>query len=352
MPRFFRSDLSGEFSVNHTWEDFIHTASAQHSVHTAQSISLINQLTWYPQNKLVIDAGVNYQWQRLDSTETGTQNEHSGGASLRAEYQLLPRLSLHPSLALSIREGTAVPVPKLGVVWNPHDAVTVQNNYYRVFAFPGFEDKYWSEEGIETMSGNPDLKNEDGIGVDVVVQWQPAARSSVNASLYATWVHDAISWTQDNGRWHPANISEAAFFGVDLSARYEFPLPLDWLPKLSASFSYYYLLTRIMTGALDFSSGILMPYTPMHRFAVSLEAPVSVGTFRLDGRFEGKRYTETSNTISLKPYFLLDLGFDWRVAAGHSVFVRLNNLLNTPYQSQYDRPMPGITVQIGVSGQR
>jgi vitamin B12 transporter len=351
-PRAFRDDLASEASLTHTWSRIGYERDGvTPSAHDEHSVIAINRWNWYALRNLTLNMGGDYHYTRMDSTDSGLHEGHDGGLSLTAEFQPHEAFLIIPSVKLAFNGNTGgaefVPVPKFGWVWQVSDTIGLKNNYFRSFKFPDFDDLYWAGGGF---TGNPDLKSEDGWGMDFTAAYQ-SETFSAEATLFAQWTNDSIHWSNADGSWKPQNISEAAFFGIDSNLRVTLPRMVSWLAKSVLSLSYQYLASYLLSGALTFASNRRIPYMPAHTVGASLEIPWTSGSLLLAAHYESLRYTETSNIAKLDPYFLLNLTLNQEINKTISAFMALRNLLNASYQSMLDYPMPGFSATLGIKAQ-
>ncbi|GHU31086.1 hypothetical protein FACS1894172_05410 [Spirochaetia bacterium] len=342
LPRAFRDDMAGGAQFSYVWNRFEYEDNST-LVHESTTISLDGRLDWFVNQKLTAHGAFSYRFSGIDSTNVGTQSGQDGGFSLSGNYAISEKMILFPELTLLFRDREFIPVPKVGIVWQLSDSISIKNNYYRVFRFPAFEDLYWDEAGL---FGNPDLKSEDGWGGDLSFLYTKSV-FQVDLSLFATGIRDAILWNNAGGSWQPDNVGAAALFGG--SARIRGKIPVQWenVESLTAALSYEYLLSYLLSGSFQFSDSLRMPYMPAHTAGFSLEISGPKFSFTVTGHYESTRFTETTNTIRLAPFFILNLGYTQTIHSNFSVFARINNLLNTRYFSQYDSPQTGFTLTIG-----
>jgi vitamin B12 transporter len=355
-PAAFRDDITVEASVSYAGQRIGYEDPASSaSLHTLRSLQSANRWAWYAAPDFTLKAGGNYAYHYLDSTNTGIKDTHNGSAYLTGEWER--GVLLVPSVTLVFDGGNVVPIPKLGIAWRVSETFSLNNNYFRVFKFPTFNDRYWS--GDATAQGNPGLRSEDGWGVDIGASY--AGAFALDAAVYASYIRDSIHWRSINNVWQPVNIGEAAFFGADVRIQKEFSLSkggnaasnTTGITAIIPSFSYQYLLSYILTEDFTFASNIRMPYMPDHAFSAAIEARWNTvsgkqGSVRLSGHYTGARYTETLNVIRLKPYVLLNATINQRITAHVTAFLVLRNILNVSYVSVQDYPMPGFTATVGV----
>jgi vitamin B12 transporter len=346
MPRAGHDNLSTEASLAYGWSSLGYEEPLTDSLHRLQSLTAINRWNWYVTPKLTLRISGDYRYNYIDSTNIGFQDSHEGGLSSAAEYAPIKKLLLVPSVKVIFNGPNIVPVPKFGLVWYAADFLTLKNNYYRSFKFPDFNDRFWA--GDATARGNPDLKNEDGFGADLIVEYRQKKLFTLESAFYTEWMRDSIHWRSLLGVWEPQNVGEAAFFGWDSRIRSDFS---DWF---ILSFSYQYLLSYVLTGDLTFASDIRMPYMPAHTIGGAVElrwktkSKTAVGSVTLNGLYEGMRYTETLNISRIEPRFILNLLLNQKTGRNLTIFTAVHNILNASYVSSQGYPMPGISMTLGL----
>ncbi len=321
-------------SDNQTFE------SSEHKVNT---VTLTNRWTWYTFDNLFMKFSGDYTFHHLNSTDIGNVHRHSGGVSANAEYYPIDNFTIIPSVKLLLQENHIVPLPKIGFLFTPIHELRIKHNWFRGFKFPNFNDLYWKGDG---GVGNPDLKPEDGIGTDIIIEYSKKNILFANASLYATYQQNSIHWRPLPGSttWTPQNVGEAFLWGSDIQ------LTSDFTSLFTLSLNYSLLMSYILTGDYTFESEVRMPYMPMHRIGLSVKVPWSSGNIVISGNYEGERHN-TSYMLDedLDAYFLLDARVNQNIGEHVTVYGSINNILNEDYVMVEGYPMPKLHVKIGVS---
>ena len=351
MPRAFHDDFSMELILGHNWKRLSYEPGGISSCHDEHNLSLINRWGWYPGTEFTLRFGGDYRFINIDSTNTGIHNAHRGGLYVTPEYSPTRSLLLIASVK-GITDGRdIVPVPKIGAAWTVNDKLTLKNNYFRSFKFPDFDDLYWVQDGY---MGNPDLENEDGWGIDLTAEFS-LDDFNFDSTVYWQWTDKSIHWSNASGAWRPENYGVGAFIGWDNSLDYTLPFSPGSFGKPVLNFSWVFQLSWLLSGDLDFSDNIRIPYMPMHTLGLSLELPWVTtnkklpGAMNISGRFESLRYANTGNTMGLDPCLILNLTYNQMLNKNLGLFGKINNALNTRYFSYADYPMPGISVTFGMN---
>ncbi|MDR2096102.1 MAG: TonB-dependent receptor [Treponema sp.] len=350
MPRAFRDDLATEASLSHTWKTLTYEPPTDaSSLHDEHIITAINRWSWYPLSWLALKGGGDYRYSGLDSTDMNWRDQHDGGLYLTFEIKPVEQFLIVPSIKAIFNSNGAsqvVPMPKLGFAWFATEYLTIRNNYFRSFKNPDFEDLYWPAQ--TDVAGNPDLKPEDGWGVDLGAAYQYKI-FSLDTTLFAQYTSDSIHWAPgSDGTWRPSNVGEAAFFGLDGKISVAIPLPKGPFIKIIPSLTYQYMLSYMLSYGYDFSSEKRIPYMPDHTVGFSLDLLWKTGSFLISGHFESERYTDTANITVLDSHFLLNANINQKIGDNLTAFAVFRNLLNASYQSLSEYPMPGITMTLGM----
>jgi len=351
MPRIFRDNLAMEASLGSYFTKRDYTSPADiFSRHEQQNITVINRWNWYISKQFALKNGFDYRFIYLDSTDIGNRNRHDGGIYLTAEYKPVQQFMIIPSIkAVFTSKGDTLftAVPKLGLLWNVTDSFALKNNYFRSFKFPDFEELYWGDSG--NVTGNPDLKPEDGWGGDIGFSWRYKKLFSFESTFFTHWLKNSIHWYSGTGGiWRPENVGEAIFFGLDSKLRFEIPVSLGQVKKIIPSISYQYLLSYLLSFGYNFADDKRIPYSPMHTIGGSLEIPWESGSVIISGHYESLRYNDRANITQLKPHFLLNATVNQKIGENLTIFGVLRNILNESYESFSDYPMPGITLIMGL----
>jgi vitamin B12 transporter len=354
MPRVFRGDLAAEASLGYSFNRRNYTSPANvFSRHDQQNFTAINRWNWETNDKLTLKSGFDYRFINLDSTDIGSRDRHDGGIYLTAEYKPVKQFVIIPSVKTVFTNKGGVlftAVPKLGLLWNVNDSLTLRNNYFRSFKFPDFEELYWSDGGEAFGNvGNPDLKPEDGWGADIGISWSNKHLINFKSTFFTHRLKDSIHWYQAaNGIWRPENAGDAVFFGLDNKMSFEIPVNLGKIKKIIPSVSYQYLLSYLLSFGFDFTDNKRIPYSPVHTIGGSLEIPWDGGSVIINGHYESERYNDRANITKLKPYFLLNANINQKAGKNLTIYAVLRNILNESYESFIDYPMPGFTLTVGL----
>jgi vitamin B12 transporter len=314
-------------------------------------LTAINRWSWYPSQEITIRTGADWRFLYVN-TESPTELKpvktgNQGGLYITSEYKLLKNLLIAGSVKGATNTKQVAVVPKLGLRWQLNSLVTLKNNYFRSFKFPDFDDLYYrSMDG--TMSGNPNLKPEDGWGADIVGEFEPGKYFSFTSTAFWQWTTESIHWTKSQGgHWSPENVGTACFTGVDFRPVFSFPLKKWKFTSLKIGANYQFQFSWLLSEDLDFGDSFRIPYMPMHIIGGSVNLNWETGSFMVSAHYETTRYADTTNQIVLNPYCIAHATLNQDIGKYFTFFASLRNILNAKYESFAGYHMPGISLVCG-----
>lgn len=268
-------------------------------------------------------------------------------AAPELEWKPLPRLAVLGGVQLD----TEVPLslsgaqpgfgagPMLSGVFTPHDSVTVTFTAARRTRFPTLRERFSEAMGFSLP--NPALRPEAAWHFGVAASWRPVEPLQLEASLWDAEVEGLIEAVRvEGGLTQLQNISQARMAGGELSA--------GWRSALGRLRAGYVLQS---TQRLSAPAGVL-EYRPMHQAVVDgavtpwpwLE--VWAGVRVMSERAFTHPDTRVSSTLPAAAVL------DARVELGPASirgWVRVTNLLDADYSTEYGFPMPGRQVMAGLT---
>jgi vitamin B12 transporter len=346
----FMDKIALEASFSHNWETMGYEPPVgKSSFHDEHTIMAVNRWKWDILSGLTARAGWDYRYITLDSTDIGKRDQNDGGLYIICELSPTEKILIAPSVKAVFNSSggfSIVPVPKLGVAWFAAQNLTIKNNYFRSFKYPAFNDLYWPAQG--EYEGNPDLKPEDGWGADLGASFKYKI-FNMDASVFAQYTKDSIHWASNGGIWRPSNVGAAVFLGFDGKISIDIPLAKGLFNKIRPSFSYQFMLDRLLSYGYNFADEKRIPYMPDVKFVFSIDIPWKSGAMFVSANYEGKRYTDTANSPSaaLEPVFTLNLNVNQKINDNLALFCGIRNLLNSSYESFADYPAPGVNITLG-----
>lgn len=237
----------------------------------------------------------------------------------------------------------------------------------RAFRATTLNERYWRP------GGNPDLRPEMSTsysaGVLVAVGgWDTSRKIRLNLDAFDQRVAEWVQWTPDavTGVWSPRNLRRVRSRGIEGSLELE-PRAFRRRLETTLHLAGQVLQTQKTVGAPTDPDpvGVQLPLVPVRSGSATLTQHYLLRRYPLRLRADltstagSWRFTNGSGTEQLPAYGLLNAGIggEWRFCEPPDaerrrratlLSVRFDgfNLLNTTYQSQPNRPMPGHSWQL------
>ena len=288
---------------------------------TRDSLSLQND--WRITEQQMATVGVDYREDRVSGTIDYSRDQRDA-LGVFGEYQAQVGAV---DLTLSLRHdeyaelgGHGTGNVALGYLFDT--GLQVSLAYGTAFKAPSFNDLYYPN------FGNPDLQPERAqsweVGINGALPLGATLDGRWEINLYQTEIDDLIGY--DNQTWSAANIQRARLRGLEASTEATYGA---W--RLSTNLTLLDPENR-SAGAL---SGKRLPRRAEQSLEIDLERQFDRWSVGGTLFANGRRYDDLANRDRLGGYALLDLRTEYRVTADWRVQVRLDNALDTDYQTAY-----------------
>jgi vitamin B12 transporter len=227
----------------------------------------------------------------------------------------------------------------------------------RHFSRPGLNDLYWNP------GGNSNLNPEIGWTADALIAWDFSNKSVKNkgqlhavisAEAWYSQISDWIQWAPSaSGFWQAYNLAEVQSRGAALRVTLSGNMGL----KTKWTFNSSYTFTKAKT-TLDNNEDAFLLYNPQHIGNSSFRIKSKDWSVELNSSYSGQRHTSTDGFSPLAGYGELACQFNYSwlpngalstAIPGIELLFRIDNLLNTYYESVRSRPMPGRTYRVGLA---
>jgi outer membrane receptor protein involved in Fe transport len=245
-----------------------------------------------------------------------------------------------------------------GVRYHANDKLSFYTNAGTSFVAPSLKSVggtiALSDLGVAGRDGhlpNPDLEPEEGIGSDLGVHWQPAARLKLGARGFYNIIDDQIVQivvTQNPSQSQDINAGDTTSYGVALELRHDF---LDWLGWFA---NYTYTHTEISNDNDPDQDGAQVPFVPEHmgNIGMDLRLPYNM-TASVYLHLAGEIYDSSSkqNRTGFDSYELLNASIKKRVVDSQSYrldgYVELYNITDNQFKMPWQFQDPGFSALVG-----
>ena len=221
--------------------------------------------------------------------------------------------------------------PRLTTIAELSDNVKISANAAKGWRSPTFNELYYPTDAWG-MHGNSNLKPEEAIGYDLGLEYK---MNGFNCTLtgFSSETTNLISW----GMIMPTNIGKSSQSGLEVEVGGKV------IDGLFHKLNYTYL------WAQDTENNIILNYRPCNTINYSLNyfAPLDI-MFDADVKYVSSQETWDFTTPKLPEYATIDLKAS-RNFGTYSLWVKGLNLTNTRYQTRLGYPLPGISVESGIT---
>lgn len=198
----------------------------------------------------------------------------------------------------------------------------------RNFRSPTLNDIYWQP------GGNQDLQSENSYQID----WGQTINIgavTLQTNLYWTEISNMIRWLPtENGLWSVENTEEVSVKGIEISG--QIPIKNNWFP-ITVHLGYNF------NESVNKNTNKQLVYTPKHKLFGGWNINYRNFVFNVQGYFNGKVYTTTSNSENyrIEPYGILNATIGYNFNHTIRLFGTVRNLTDSHYENVENRPMPG-----------
>ena len=208
--------------------------------------------------------------------------------------------------------------PKFALNYNADNKTQVYASWGRVYKAPTADDLYYSQPAWG-MYGNPNLKPESGYTETLGITHQFDSKTSIQASIFQSEIHDAIRWVYGAGGSMPENMNQEKRRGFELSITKTFNKA--W----SMDAGYSYIRTELDTG-----SGLKVDPQNAQPNGYRLGLHYAQGAWKsnLLGTFGSGLNTTYFPTHS---YAVIDFNVSYDINKLMTVYFKVNNLTNQEY---------------------
>jgi TonB-dependent receptor len=250
-------------------------------------------------------------------------------------------------------------LPSLHLKYMPGTKTNIRASYFRSVNRPGFFEivpyKVVNEEYQER--GNPDLKHAVADNIDLRYEWYPRQGEQLMGGVFYKQIQNPIEYTlqRDPVRgqdifYAPGNYGTAHNYGIELDAIKFFR---KWGIKANYTYTHSAITTpksmRIRNEGGDLQTINVEQTRPMYgqadhiaNLAVLFKDARHGWDIQLAGNYTGERIVTVSqfvdNDFWQKPFVQLDFSLEKTFGEHWALFVKANNLLNTPMEVYMKTP--------------
>ena len=341
---------------------------------TSYNFGNISQFDIQLSKKNYLISGVDLQWNVVRSSPEsilyGNQQMNNFGAFVQDHHKIL--VDNNKNTILSTTAGIRVDYnkfvglsrfyqvsPKISLLYAPVVSNVILENMSfrflvgRAFRAPSIAELYFKKElfGGFDFIFNPNLKPEEMISLEFGFRKQYEKRFTLDFSVYINEYDNMIQYVNIGGGlygpFQVQNIAKAQIRGLEFLIDYSSGLNLFHKP-----FGYAFGFNYSLIDARDLSGNRknnFLPYKPKHIINFSTDLNYRGFNLNLNGKYISKVDEDLFYKLEEPDeYFLLDMKLSKQLFANASVFIAVNNLLNSTYQELERTQAPNRNFNSGV----
>jgi len=189
---------------------------------------------------------------------------------------------------------------------------------------------------------NPNLDVEKNWNTELGIKYKNPKSGNINLSLYYSKVRNMITAVPvSNTQSQFQNIGSVTFYGFELNYQHMFQY-------FNLETNYTYLSSKNNSDTTTDK----LEYRPEHSFNIILSDSYTMGfSWNLESSFISQRYGINSDTrlwVTLPDYTIFNLRIAQKFLKKYSAFIRVNNIADKYFESEYGFPQAGRNFVIGI----
>lgn len=268
------------------------------------------------------------------------------------KYQLTDRWKISLIGRQNFNEGYRTPfVPSLGseisLLSDSTQHLTFRLLAGKSFRLPTLNERFW-------VSGDPNIRPEQGNNVEGGFDYSVKRsfwEGKTSVTYYAMWMNDWILWQPGVPEWYPSNVKKVNFSGIEWTTDFSVPFSNG---SFRAGWSYTYSRAINQTALSEYSRAVgkQLPYSPRHSGVLYSDVSWKRWSLLSGITATGKRFIGDDNVDFLEPFSLVNIGLNRGILLKdkHSFLIgfKINNLLDTQFETYQNRAMPGINYEANI----
>lgn len=304
-----------------------------------------------------VTSGINHTWERGKIEEYGAS---SPKRRRTAVYAALRYKTTRITSVLSAREELVdaqliAPAVSTSLEYQFRHWIVLVGNSSASYRIPTFNDLYWTGAGA---FGNRDLKVERSWSHEAGVRLQGIMLHNMmltnTTSLFSNHVDNWIQWTPVLQTWTPVNLKKVWSRGLESATGLQHKLR-SWHHHLEVLYTFSRTTnTEVYATANQAELDKQLFFTPAHEASLRTTWTSRRWTLMATLAFTGRQFTDAGNTpyLAMQPYHVLNSWAGFRHVLGNvdgQLFLEVNNLLDTSWETRPGYPMPGRNFKCGVN---
>ncbi len=229
----------------------------------------------------------------------------------------------------------------VGLSYKVNENVGLHINASKKNRFPTLKEFYSQTVGRDVA--NPDLNVEESINSELGINYKLSSGILLNANIFYSSIDELINLViLDDGLRQYQNIGKAEMKGAEIGLN----LNVD---DFSMNLAYTYLSAKNVS---DDAQSEILEYRPEHVLYLVPSYQFSFGTeLRAELFFVGGKYgvdADLREFVEMDNYLLTNFRASHTIFENYTLYVRVNNLADIYYETEYGFPQPGREFFVGL----
>src|SRR5690554_592808 len=279
-------------------------------------------------DKIKLNTIIDFTQNKGKGSDIRSEKRQIGSGSLMFKHLISGKFLYEIALRKEITDNYESPLLySLGIKYNVTDFYSAKFNASKNFRIPTFNDLYW------VTGGNSDLKPETSYQAEITNEFR-IKNFKISLTGFYNRLEDMLRWIPSGSLWNPTNTDEVEIFGFEAGLSYSKNIGKHTV-ELNGNYGH--------TSSKDKKTDKYLVYVPVHKANTSVL--YGYQNLNLYGEFlyVGEIFTRSNNNskYNIDAYQVYNLGADYTFKKHYTIGVKVQNMLNTYYESVESRPLPG-----------
>jgi len=279
-------------------------------------------------DKIKLNTIIDFTQNKGKGSDIRSEKRQIGSGSLMFKHLISGKFLYEITLRKEITDNYESPLLySLGIKYNVTDFYSAKFNASKNFRIPTFNDLYW------VTGGNSDLKPETSYQAEITNEFR-IKNFKISLTGFYNRLEDMLRWIPSGSLWNPTNTDEVEIFGFEAGLSYSKNIGKHTV-ELNGNYGH--------TSSKDKKTDKYLVYVPVHKANTSVL--YGYQNLNLYGEFlyVGEIFTRSDNNskYNIDAYQVYNLGADYTFKKHYTIGVKVQNMLNTYYESVESRPLPG-----------
>lgn len=279
-------------------------------------------------DKIKLNTIIDFTQNKGKGSDIRSEKRQIGSGSLMFKHLISGKFLYEIALRKEITDNYESPLLySLGIKYNVTDFYSAKFNASKNFRIPTFNDLYW------VTGGNSDLKPETSYQAEITNEFR-IKNFKISLTGFYNRLEDMLRWIPSGSLWNPTNTDEVEIFGFEAGLSYSKNIGKHTV-ELNGNYGH--------TSSKDKKTDKYLVYVPVHK--ANTNVLYGYQNLNLYGEFlyVGEIFTRSDNNskYNIDAYQVYNLGADYTFKKHYTIGVKVQNMLNTYYESVESRPLPG-----------